>query len=124
MSPAVGKGLLDKACIERLAAIIRLASELDMEPPKVAEWFADISVFGAHSDYRRIFLQKDDDGHPYQPFLIEALCPPMDCKPADGAAAGTSGVAVEDCPNLADHKARVAAALGVPAEQLDSLLAY
>ncbi|MHC2863783.1 hypothetical protein ACVIYH_004861 [Bradyrhizobium diazoefficiens] len=116
VSPAVGKGLLNKACIENLSDIVRLASELNMEPPKVAEWFVDISVFGEHSDYRRIFLQKDDSGHSYQPFLIEALCPSPDCMPADATAA--------DWPDLKDHKTRVTAALGIAADQLDALLAY
>ncbi|WP_027582064.1 neuraminidase-like domain-containing protein [Bradyrhizobium sp. Ai1a-2] len=117
MSPAVGKGKLDRACIIALADITRLAGELEMEPQKVAAWFADISVFGETSDYRRVFLQKQDDGYPYEPFLLENLCAPTDCKPDTGAAA-------DSCPTIAEHKLQVARAVGIPAEQLDAWLNY
>src|SRR5262249_22715001 len=98
------------------------AATVIWEPQKVAAWFADLSVFGEASDYRRVFLQKQDDGFPYQPFLLENLCPPADCKPGTGASAAAEHA--DGCPTIAEHKLQVARAVGVPTEQLDAWLDY
>lgn len=110
-SPAVGNGEITSGCIVALGDIIRLARELDMEPEKIAAWFVDLSVFGEPSDYRRIFLQKGEDGSPYPPFLLQNLSPPGDDKPTGKKT-------------IADHAEAVARALGVTAEQLATWLAY
>ncbi|WP_338829107.1 neuraminidase-like domain-containing protein [Bradyrhizobium sp. 27S5] len=114
MSPAVGKGVLDNDCLARIAEIIRLGTDIGIDPTKVAQWFVDISILGEPSDYRRIFLQKGDDGHPYQAFLTDQFCPPPQCQTAD----------TPPCPDLANHKPAIARAIGIPLEQLEALLAY
>ncbi|MDK1377243.1 MULTISPECIES: neuraminidase-like domain-containing protein [unclassified Sinorhizobium] len=123
MSPAIGHGKLNKTCIAALADLVCLASRWDMDVQALATWFADVSTFGGHSDYGRIFLQKDDNGYPYEPFKVENLCPPVRKGP-EVIVGESIDADQDDCPLLRDHKEHLAKALGVPTDQLNAWLDF